>query len=699
VPRLAIARTFLTSYANLEKTVRKSVDATINKFEHHTHAGLHLEKLEQARDPRVRTIRIDKFWRGVVLAPDTGDVYCLLAVLPHDAAIKYATSREFTVNQRLGVLEVRDAGALEQLAPALGAMAEGASRRLFHGISDHDFVHLGVDADVLPIVRLLTTEDHLAALENMLPEPQYLALIALAHGMTVEQAWAEICQLLPDAPSPERVDTSDLVAAMERTPGEITFVSGPAELAQILEHPFAAWRVFLHPAQRRLAYRESFSGPVQVTGGAGTGKTVTALHRARHLAERGGGVLVTTFTKTLAEALSRQLDLLIDDPAVRGRVEVINVDKLAYQILQESTGHHLKVIGDGELQAFWNTATAQAEVPFTPTFLQREWEQVILAQNLRDRASYLACVRHGQGRQLAADQREQVWSAVSRFLDIMRQAGYLTHTQIAAAAADTLAKHPDRPYRHVIVDEAQDLHPAKWRMLRAAVPEGPDDLFIVGDPHQRIYDNKVSLRSLGIRVSGRSYRLKLSYRTTAEILNWSVRLLGVEPVVGLDDAADSLAGYQSSLHGRRPIVRACQGRADELEALTDQVRKWLDDGVEPHAIGVAARFGNRAAQAEQALQSAGIRTSSLSASDSAYDSVRVGTMHRMKGLEFRCVAVISVDDNAVPAPGAVTAEADDPVAHDHDLQRERCLLFVACTRARDTLYISHTGSPSSFLPG
>lgn len=193
-------------------------------------------------------------------------------------------------------------------------------------------------------------------------------------------------------------------------------------------------------------------------------------------------------------------------------------------------------------------------------------------------------------------------------------------------------------------------------------------------------------------------RKELSYRTTAEILSWAVELLGVEPIVGLDEADDTLSGYRSSLHGRRPVIRACHGRAHELDALVDQVRTWLDEGVEPHAIGVAARFGNRSTQAEQALQSAGISTSSLAATDSAPDRVRVGTMHRMKGLEFRCVAVISVDDTAVPAPNAITADAEDPVAHAHDLLCERCLLFVACTRARDALYISHTGSPSPFLP-
>ena len=83
------------------------------------YAGVHLEKLQHSRDHQIRTIRIDSFWRGVVLAPESGDTYCLITVLPHDKANTYATSHRFSVNQAIGVLEVRDEAALEQLTPSL----------------------------------------------------------------------------------------------------------------------------------------------------------------------------------------------------------------------------------------------------------------------------------------------------------------------------------------------------------------------------------------------------------------------------------------------------------------------------------------------------------------------------------------------------------------------------------------------------
>ena len=286
--RLAIAKGFLAEYAKLEKSVQSSVEAAIGKFAEHTYAGMHLEKLHHSRDDRIRTIRVDSFWRGVVLAPETGETYCLITVLPHDKANAYASSHRFSVNQMLGVLEVRDEEALQQLQPSLQAVAQTDDKRLFADVSDADLRQLGVDAQILPLVRLLSTDAHLEALQTMLPDAQYAALYSLACGMTVQEAWAEVAQLLPAETPPEVVDPDDLVSAMERTPGQVAFVSGPEELQRILAHPFAAWRTFLHPSQRKIAYKVAFSGPAQVTGGAGTGKTVTALHRAAFLAEEAG---------------------------------------------------------------------------------------------------------------------------------------------------------------------------------------------------------------------------------------------------------------------------------------------------------------------------------------------------------------------------------------------------------------------------
>jgi superfamily I DNA/RNA helicase len=225
----------------------------------------------------------------------------------------------------------------------------------------------------------------------------------------------------------------------------------------------------------------------------------------------------------------------------------------------------------------------------------------------------------------------------------------------------------------------------------------PDDLYIAGDPHQRIYANRVSLSSLHISVRGRSHRLSLNYRTTQEILAWAVPLLGTEPVTGLDGEAASLVGYRSPMHGPPPQLRRAATRAEEFGHLAERIRSWLDLGVEPQAIAVTARSADLVRETREALQADGIVTAPLSARGRV-KAVRFGTMHATKGLEFQAVAVIGVERGLVPQAAAVTPANEDLVAHAHDLQRERCLLFVACTRARDHLYVSGTGNPSPFLP-
>jgi superfamily I DNA/RNA helicase len=704
VARLAIDKDFLNDYSRLEKSVQASVMAAFEKFAGHTHAGLHLEKLNQSKDNRLRTIRIDQFWRGVVLAPDSGDTYYLLKVLPHDKAIEYAGSHKLSVNQALGVVEVRNEAAIEQLQPTLEQAARTTDDRLFGHVTDKDLERLGVDANVRTIARLLTSENHLDAMQNMMPDIQYTALLGLASGQSPEEVWAEISLYA----SHEPVDTKNIVKAMERTPSRVVIVGSNRELEGVLEYPFAAWRIFLHPSQEKIAYARRYSGPAQVTGGAGTGKTVTALHRASHLAWRAEqqlmgpeatpSVLLTTFTRNLSDALQVQFEMLEADDDVRAQVEIRNVDSLAYRIVEQARGARPAIVDHRELEALWAAEAHDAAGGYSPSFLNREWEQVILAQGLESEQEYLTASRAGQGTPLGKAQRREVWKLVQRVSAELSGGGLDTHTQLANEAARALrAGSVKVPYRHVIIDEAQDLHPAQWRLLRAAVPAGPDDMFIVGDAHQRIYDNRVSLARMGVNVRGRSKRLTVNYRTTQEILALAVPTLGRASFTGLDDEADTLSGYQSPLHGQRPEVLGSATRESELSALVGRVRAWREAGIELNAIGVAARAGYLVKQATEALTAAGIPSLPLS-SKSKKNAVRVGTMHGMKGLEFQAVGVVGVADGVVPLPSAVTPAGADPVAHAQDLQRERCLLFVACTRARDYLYLSYSGSPSPFLP-
>ncbi|SCE87572.1 UvrD/REP helicase N-terminal domain-containing protein [Micromonospora matsumotoense] len=709
MPQLAFANSFWHSFDVLEKPVRAGVRKAMEKFQQltiaelHADKGLHLESVNNARDPRMRTIRINDFWRGVVLAPDDGsDTFLLLNVVPHDGAYTWAAKRLYTVNTATRALEVRNVVAIEQLTPALEKAAAQAPTLLFAKHSDTALRHLGIDDQVLRAVRTIIDKPQLEAFGTLLPEDQFEVLQHLAEGFTPDEVYRDLVAQRRPADAPDEPSES-LAMAIANTTNRITLVTRPDELAEILDKPFAAWRVFLHPSQRRVAYRVSYGGPAQVTGGPGTGKTVAALHRVKHLLSRtpDNRVLLTTYTNALAATLREHLALLLDDEKQLSRVEVTTVNAFANRTVRALAGRVPTPVGDPDERQVWRRVSRRLALPWTEQFLAQEYRHVILAHDVRSRHGYRAASRRGRGSALGTRHRDRLWEAVEMFHAELTAAGSATYLQICARAADLLAD-ADRAthgYDHVVVDEAQDLHPAQWRVLRAAVPPGPDDLFITGDPHQRIYDSRVSLGSLGISVTGRSSRLRINYRSTEEILAWAAQVLVGAQVDELGgDGEDNLTGYRSLLHGRRPQAQGHPTPQAEGAALAQRVGEWLGQGVRPGEIAVCARFTTTLRGMHDELTAAGIPTAWVRDQPGAdVDGVRLATMHAMKGLEFRCVAMVGVNAKAVPFAKEVTPAEVDQVQHDNDLLRERCLLFVASTRAREDLYASWSGTPSPYL--
>ncbi|MFD6281396.1 UvrD-helicase domain-containing protein [Streptomyces sp. NPDC060209] len=710
MPQLAFANTFWESFDALEKPVKAGVRKAMAKFQRLSVAelradkGLHLESVEKSRDPRMRTIRINDFWRGVVLAPDDGsDTFLLLSVVPHDDAYTWAAKRLYTINTATRALEVRNVVAIEQLTPALEKAANAAPSLLFAAHSDTVLRELGIDDQVLKAVRTVIDRPQLDAFGTLLPEDQFEVLTFLAEGFTPDEVYRDVVAVhrpVHAAPEP----TEDLAAAIANTSSRITLITEPDELADILEKPFAAWRVFLHPSQRRMAYRVTYNGSAQISGGPGTGKTVVALHRVKHLLSRSpdARILLTTYTNALAGALRENLDLLLDDEAQLARVDVTTVNAYAHRIVRDLASRTPSPIGDQEERRIWQKVGKQLGLPWTEQFLAQEYRHVILAQDLRSSESYLAATRRGRGTALGPLKRAQVWRAVEEFRAALATKGTSTHLQVCDEASRLLdgADLTVHGYAHVVVDEAQDLHPAQWRVLRAAVAPGPDDLFITGDPHQRIYDSRVSLAALGITVAGRSSRLRINYRSTEEILVWSTGILDDVPVDDLGgEGSDSLSGYRSLLHGRRPQANGYGSEQAEVTALVERVQGWIAQGIRPSEIAVCSRFNVLLDKVMARLQAADVPVVKVrDTPEAGAEGVRLATMHAMKGLEFRCVVVAGVNAGAVPFAREITPAEVDRLQNESDLLRERCVLFVACTRAREVLHVSWSGNPSPFLP-
>ncbi|NUT43306.1 MAG: UvrD-helicase domain-containing protein [Thermoactinospora sp.] len=560
----------------------------------------HPERVRGARDARVQTLRLAEGLRGVVVRQR--DVYWLVTALPDAEAWDFANRHRYSVNSVIGVVEEWDAQALGSVEPALRRSA-GASR-LFDPVCDGDLLALGINVWILPLIRHITTEADVEAIEPFLPPTQHRPLAVLARGGTITEAWRELdeCRAIDADPGP--VDPDDLYQALLRSPDRAVFVGDVEELEQRLDAP--DWCTFLHPPQHRLA-RSHYDHPVLVTGAAGTGKTLIALHRAAHLAAHGEGrVLLTTFSQSLREELSKRLDTLVEDAAVRKRIDVDNADHLALRLVADAEGRQPALVGPG-------------------------------ARNLTELTEEAARLLNAPPGDLLGEVR--------------------------------------KPYRHIVVDEGQDLSPAQWRLLRAAVPHADDDFFVLGDPHQRVTDHRVTLEQVGILAT--HHTLKLSYRLPQELLSFGVRLRGGGPTDGLVTGVSELYGYRATRHGERPMVRAYDSPEAELEGLAATVDGWLAEGVAPDRIAVAARTTALARRAGRLLEGRG---------------VLVTTFYGLKGREFDRVALFAVSEGIVPDP-----PPDDPGSRARALQRERSVLFVACTRAKALLYISHFGRGSPFL--
>lgn len=705
--RISLAKTFFEDMSKLDRGLARKVDEMITKLKRdHTTAGLNLESYHASADPRSRTARVDQGTRAILAAGGEADHYILVKVLPHDQADRWMAHNRFNVNQLTGALEVVDVTAVEAVSSVAPAQEPARSAGVLDGVADKAFTQLGItDERVIAAARRMASAEQVELLAGALPDDQAEALTGLAMGMSVDEIYASMVARLDAAgdPTPKVTpDADDLVAAVQRPASRSAFLVLDDEdaLLDVLTRDFQAWQVFLHPSQRAVVERH-YKGPARVTGGAGTGKTVALLHRARRLAEEefaaaAPRVLVTTFTTKLRDDLVDRLRAL-GGPELLERIDVTTVDALARRTVADAEGGSaVHVIYGRPLDDLWQTVVDEQGFAFSVEFLSQEWEQVVLARGIRSRDEYFATPRHGRGVRLPRRDRAEVWRAVEAFEAALQRSGRRTFLQLAAAAAGYIDAAAIKPYDHVLVDEAQDLHPAQWRLLRAVVPRGPDDLFIAGDAHQRIYDHRVSLSGLGIETRGRSSRLRVNYRTTHEILRWSLGLLAGESFDDLDEGEDTLAGYRSVTHGRGPVVAGHGSRREELDALVEQVRAWQHDGIDLDEIAVCARTRQAADVAEQHLRSAQLAPTEP---DGPIRRSFFGTMHGMKGLEFRAVAMLDVGASVVPPSVAVTPQEVDPIRHTQDLQRERCLLYVAATRAREALAVSWTGEPSRLLVG
>ncbi len=238
----------------------------------------------------------------------------------------------------------------------------------------------------------------------------------------------------------------------------------------------------------------------------------------------------------------------------------------------------------------------------------------------------------------------------------------------------------------MLVDEGQDLLPSHWQLLRAVAAVGSDDLFIAEDSHQRIYGPRVVLSRYGISIVGRSRRLTLNYRTTAQNLRYAVGVLDGGRFVDIEDLPEQ-QGYRSARTGPEPRLIDTPTITAELDTVAEILRGWLADGVIPETVAVLVHDRRQRDRIASGLGERGIAVRPVDRERPGSGRPLVMTMHRAKGTEFSKLVLVGVGA-VTDADRARLAALDDSDIADSEL-RERSLLYVAATRARDELVVLH----------
>lgn len=684
--KVALAQDFLAIMAKIPSGIQSKILKWALAFQADpTASGINYEKIRQARDKNLRSVRIDQDWRGIVFKPDKGDVYVLMYVDKHDDAYRWAENKRIAVNPVTGAMQVF---ATENIVePALekarhqdvpefstaGVPAQDKPAKVevaYAGFSDTELLSLGVPEDLLKQVRTVASEAELDALQPHLPIEAYEGLFLVMAGDKVSDILVS-----RETRVDRKIDTEDFAAALQTAESQAHFVVVDDEetMAAILNAPLARWRVFLHPTQRKLASGDR-GGPSRVLGGAGTGKTVLAMHRAKWIAEHalptGKKVFFTTFTKNLAIDIKNNLATLCS-PSVTERIEVLNLDSWVHGFLRRHKYEYRIVYGrkEGGAQEAWNRAKALADskLGLPADFYEEELEQIILAQGVSTRDEYRLAKRAGRGTILTRAKRDAVWPVFEEY-----RAGLtsrkLKEVDDAYRDAATLIKAGDTDFHSIIVDETQDFGPQALKLLRAMVPESPNDLFFVGDGNQRIYGrHRASMRASGIDIRGRSRKLYLNYRTTEEIRRAGVALLEGIEADDLDEGLDEVRRYKSIAHGPKPATFDVTSNDQAFSKLAELAQANAGTG---RSLCVIVPTRHSAAAVIKHLRGAGFDAQEVTA-DKADDAdarhVRVATMHRAKGLEFDEVILLNL-------------RSDRPYgASQEDLRR---LHYVAITRAK-----------------
>lgn len=683
-----IADTFTESLARLTGEEQKLAKTTAFDLQMNpVNPGMSLHRLDRAKDKCFWSARVGSDIRLIIHRTENSMLLCYVA--HHDKAYAWAERRRLQTHPRTGAaqfVEIRET-IQEFLLPSQKTDDPVSFKEspLFADKQDEELLSYGVPSEWLGDVKRVT-QTELLNLTDHLPAEASEALLELAIGgiprkhQLTEPNVEQNPFKHPDAQRRFRV------------------MANVEELQTALEFPWDKWTVFLHPEQRQWVIKD-YSGPARVSGSAGTGKTIVAVHRAVHLARLhpNSRVLLTTFSETLANALHGKLRRLIgSEPRLGERIDVRSINMVGLRLYKAHCGP-AKLVDKNTLNLLLsNAANAVSGHRFSQTFLRAEWEQVVDAWQLQDWEAYRDVARLGRKTRLSETQRKQLWAIFEIVRERLSKDELVTYAQLFTSIASALSQSKNHPFDFIVVDEAQDIGVAELRMLAAVGAGKPNSLFFAGDLGQRIFQQPFSWKALGVDIRGRSRTLRVNYRTSHQIRSQADRLLGAT-VTDIDGNVENRSDTVSVFNGPPPCIKTLKTLEEEAKTVGLWMKECIKLGVTPQEIGVIVRSSNQLNRAISAVSNASLPFKILDEKViTTAGHVTICTMDLAKGLEFRVVAVMACDDEVIPLQERIEAVGDETDLREvYDTERQ--LLYVACTRARDQLLITSVEPSSEFL--
>lgn len=699
--RLFLSDSFFDKFTELPRNIQQGIKEFQKKFrENSTSGSIHLESITQFRDSSLRSARVTGEYRAI-LGSLGQDNYMLLYVDKHDQAYHWAQNKRFAWNEHTQSCQIIPVSIepTEENPTAYTQTDSEMQKGILSKVEIDKLLKIGVPEELISFAKTIKDLDDLDRAESKLPQDAYENLFSIFDGDNIDDIIAEMEAGKAKEGEDTLLSNNNKRRFIELTDDEC--------LVQIMEEGMEKWQLFLHPSQSKLV-NSDYKGTTKVSGSAGTGKTIAALHRLKHLCEQQDAhVLFTTYTTALMNNISQ----LVDKMRIPSqRYELTNIDKVLRQVAEENhvlpNGFDILDYGsdsDEKAKALWQEVLDTEISEFNEDFLHSEYIDVIVYNNNKDLKSYLVQARTGRTKALSRKQRVEIWKLKEKYESLKIQRRKVDRMELFNTTANYLIENDIHPYTHIIADEFQDFSNPELRFLRALVKEGRNDLFLTGDPYQRIYSGrKINFSAAGINVRGkRSQKLKVNYRTTEEIKRMAVSVVKDQKYDDLDGGEENNKGYISLVHGERPSYKIFKSSIDEVK----QVIHYLDicetEGIRAKEICIASKTRAMYKDVQDELHRKGVKYCEVKNGDRKGDKngLSFSTFHSLKGLEFRVVILIGVTERSMPS--VVSSNYPfmemDAAEQKEYLANIRSLLYVAITRARQLVFITGYGKKTGLL--